>query len=125
MTTMQPGSHKTGEWQLPEELRQMAESGDSEIVHEVLSIFQTDTAKRLQSLRAGLAANDAAQVKTQAHSIKGSASQVGALGMAAVCQRIENEAGAGSTELTRLVQELEAGFAEVSQAITAGKASLG
>jgi HPt (histidine-containing phosphotransfer) domain-containing protein len=103
----------------------MAESGDSEIVHEVLSVFQTDTVSRLGSLKAGLAANDTAQVKTQAHSIKGSASQVGALGMATLCQRIESEAAAGGVDLPRLVHELETGFAEVSRAITAGKASLG
>ena len=66
----------------------MAEGGDSEIVLEVLSVFQTDTAARLRTLQAALAAGDTAQVRTQAHSIKGSASQVGALGLAALCQSI-------------------------------------
>ena len=118
---MQPGS-RSGEWKLPDELRQMAEGGDVEIVLEVLSVFQTDTATRLRSLQAGLAAGNTAQVKTQAHSIKGSASQVGALGIAALCQRIEHEAVQGQSEaLTTLVHELEAAFPDVCRAIAVGQ----
>jgi HPt (histidine-containing phosphotransfer) domain-containing protein len=124
-TTMQPGSRSSGEWQLPDELRQMAESGDSEIVDEVLTVFRTDTATRLQSLKAALAAGNAAQVKTQAHSIKGSASQVGAMGMASLCQRIEHEAAERtSAELALWMAELEAGFAEVCRAISAAQDSM-
>jgi HPt (histidine-containing phosphotransfer) domain-containing protein len=121
----QSGPRGSSEWQLPEELRQMAEGGDSEIVLEVLSVFQTDTASRLRTLQAALAAGDMAQVRTQAHSIKGSASQVGALGLAAVCQSIEHEAAQGPTaSLTALVRELETSFPEVCRAITAGQDSL-
>jgi HPt (histidine-containing phosphotransfer) domain-containing protein len=100
----------------------MAEGGDSEIVQEVLTVFQTDTATRLRSLQAGLAAGNTAQVRTQAHSIKGSASQVGAAGIAALCQRIEHEAEQGlSDALTAMVRELETSFADVCRAITAGQ----
>jgi HPt (histidine-containing phosphotransfer) domain-containing protein len=122
----QSGSQDSGTWQLPEELRQMAESGDAEIVQEVLTVFQTDTASRLKSLQAALATANTAQVRTQAHSIKGSAGQVGALGFAALCQRIEQEAARGSSEeLAALVRELESSFAEVCRAIKAGQESLG
>jgi HPt (histidine-containing phosphotransfer) domain-containing protein len=94
----------------------MAEGGDAEIVQEVLTAFQTDTATRLKSLQESLAAGDTAQIRTQAHSIKGSASQVGAMGIAALCQRIEHEAGQSS--VWELVRELETSFAEVCRAIT-------
>jgi HPt (histidine-containing phosphotransfer) domain-containing protein len=118
---MQPGQRGSGEWSLPEELRQMAEGGDSEIVVEVLTVFQSDTAKRIQALETALAGGDTAVVRTQAHSIKGSASQVGAAGLAALCQRIERTAPQGpSSELSALVGQLSPTFAEVSRAITAG-----
>jgi len=100
----------------------MAEGGDAEIVQEVLTVFQTDTATRLKSLEASLAAGDTAKVRTQAHSIKGSASQVGALGFAALCQRIEQESEHGPSDaLTAMVRELETSFADVCRAITASQ----
>jgi HPt (histidine-containing phosphotransfer) domain-containing protein len=99
----------------------MAEGGDSEIVVEVLTVFQSDTAKRIQALETALAGGDTVIVRTQAHSIKGSASQVGAPGLGALCQRIERAAGQGpSSELSALVSELGPSFAKVSRAITAG-----
>jgi HPt (histidine-containing phosphotransfer) domain-containing protein len=94
----------------------MAEGGDAEIVREVLTVFQTDTATRLKSLETALAAGNMALVRTQAHSIKGSASQVGAPGVAALCQRIEREAD--PVAISELLRELESSFAQVCRLIT-------
>ena len=100
------------------------EAGDAEIVQEVLTVFQTDTATRLESLQAAAAASDMPRVKSQAHSIKGSAGQVGAIGMAALCQRIEQQAGQGA-QVAPLVGELTEAFARVCQAIAAEQELLG
>jgi histidine phosphotransfer protein HptB len=114
-----------GEWKLPDELRQMAEGGDVEVVREVLTIFRTDTATRLQSIQAALASGNSAQVRMQAHTIKGSASQVGAMGLAELCRRIEREAAEGRTAgLPALIGELETCVAAVSRAIAAGQDAL-
>ena len=107
-------------WVLPDELRQLAESGDGDLVKEVLAIFRSDTSKRLAALRAALSGNNRDQVKGQGHAMKGSAGQVGAGPMAALCQRIESQAlTAAAADLENLVSELEREFADVSRAMDA------
>ncbi len=106
-------------WSLPEELRQLAGSGEEELVQEVLAVFQSDTADRLAKLQGALAGNDRTQVKSEAHAIKGSSGQVGAAAMAAICQSIESRAlTAGSAELQDLTRQLAAAFDEVVRAMT-------
>jgi HPt (histidine-containing phosphotransfer) domain-containing protein len=57
---------------------------------------------------------DAARVKQQAHAIKGSAFQVGANSLAALCQRIELESRTPPChELESLVRQVEADFADL------------
>jgi HPt (histidine-containing phosphotransfer) domain-containing protein len=98
-------------WILPETLQLMADSGDAEIVAEILDIFKMDTAQRLQVLREALSRTDRVRVQQQAHSIKGSAVQVGANSLAALCQQIELDAGTQPCgELASLVGQAEADF---------------
>src|SRR5689334_2264582 len=112
---MSPGS-----WVLPEELRQLAECGDESLVKEVLNVFRTDTAERLAKLRNALERGDLAQVKGQAHSMKGSASQVGARSVAMLCQQIEAEAlTADPATLRDVVDRVEAEFAAVIRVMPA------
>jgi HPt (histidine-containing phosphotransfer) domain-containing protein len=107
-------------WVLPDELRQLAESGDGDLVKEVLAIFRSDTSKRLAGLRAALSRKNRDQVKHQAHAMKGSAGQVGAGSMAALCQRIESQAlTAAAADLENLVSEVEHELADVSRAMDA------
>ena len=98
-------------WTLPETLRYLAESGDSEMVTEIIAMFKTDTARRMQVLRDALAQLDGVRVKEQAHAIKGGAIQVGAESLAALCQRIELDARTRPCqELEGLVREADASF---------------
>src|SRR5437762_23398 len=107
-------------WTLPEELRLLAESGEAELVREVVAVFQTDTAERLAQLRAAVDAGDRAVIRSQAHSIKGGAGQVGAMKVADVCQSLETRAATGSTsELQNLLRQLESAFADVVRDMTA------
>jgi hypothetical protein len=101
-------------WVLPEELRQLAEGGDGDLVREVLTVFHSDTAKRLAMMRAALTANDRTKLKGEAHAVKGSAAQVGAGRVAALCRKMESEASALSEgELDSLLADIETAFADV------------
>lgn len=109
----------SGPWTLPDELRQLAES-DEGLVKEVLHVFQTDTTDRLSKLRAALDRNDLAQVRNQAHAIKGSAGQVGAIEVAALCREIESRALASDpTTLRPLLARVETAFEDVCRAMSA------
>jgi len=99
------------EWALPETLQELILAGDAEIVSEIIDLFKSDTAQRLTLLRQALVQLDGARVRAQAHSIKGSAVQVGANSLAALCQRIELDARTPPCEeLEELVSQAEADF---------------
>lgn len=101
-------------WELPETLQYLATTGDADLVDEIIAMFKSDTAQRFQVLREALAQFDSARVKQQAHAIKGGAVQVGAHTLAALCQRIELEAGTPPRgELEDLVRQAEADFTDL------------
>jgi HPt (histidine-containing phosphotransfer) domain-containing protein len=105
------------EWALPEALEQLAVCGEREIVVEVLSLFQSDTGSRLRSLRAAVEGGDRQRARAEAHSLKGSAVQVGALALGDACREMEMTAET-QPELLPLLEEIEARFASVSKAIS-------
>lgn len=102
------------QWTLPEALQELAISGEQEIVVEVLSLFQSDTSARLRSLREAAQRGDRRRVQAQAHSLKGSAVQVGAIGFADCCREMEMTAES-RPDLMSLVEEIETRFANVSR----------
>ena len=105
-------------WVMPVALRQLAECGDSELVEELFTLFQTDTAERLERLEGALAQHDFPGVSTEAHTIKGSAVQVGAIRVADYCRQIELEVKRPRpVELMRLMQLLQGSFREVCAAL--------
>jgi HPt (histidine-containing phosphotransfer) domain-containing protein len=73
-------------WHLPETLRESEEAGDNSIVLELIDSFQNDTASRCERLQGAVARCDAARVKAEAHSMPGSARQMGAETLADLCQ---------------------------------------
>ena len=102
-------------WRLTETLRQLEEAGDGSVVLELIDSFQEDTASRLQRLRDAVARLDAARVAAEAHTMQGSASQMGADALAALCRAVEAGAPARNwPELQRQVKQAEVDFAEVS-----------
>jgi HPt (histidine-containing phosphotransfer) domain-containing protein len=76
-------------WAVPATLRQLAECGDAELVEELIAMFQTDTSSRLEVLRQAVAAQDYRVISAEAHTIKGSAMQVGANRLADFCRQME------------------------------------
>jgi HPt (histidine-containing phosphotransfer) domain-containing protein len=79
-------------WVLPAALQQLEECGEAALVEELIAIFQTDTASRLETLARAVEAADGVGTRTEAHTIKGSALQVGASRMADLCRQMEVEA---------------------------------
>jgi HPt (histidine-containing phosphotransfer) domain-containing protein len=93
----------TALWVLPESLREFVETGDREMVVEILTLFQEDSAPRLRELNDALASGDREAVRKQAHTLKGAALQTGALAMSGLCREIERLApSAPSSQLLDL-----------------------
>jgi HPt (histidine-containing phosphotransfer) domain-containing protein len=64
-------------------------SGDDAVLAELIDAFKTDTEIRLQRIRAALEIADVARLRSEAHTITGSARQIGAEALAEVCQQVE------------------------------------
>ena len=98
----------------------MAECGDADLVEELIGIFQTDTTSRLEVLGRAVAAGDLATVRAEAHTIKGSAVQVGAGRVADLCKQMELEARkTPPLELFSLFTRLQTSFHQACQVMAA------
>ena len=105
-------------WTPPTLLLELAANG-SGLEAELIDAFKSDTTIRLERLRRAITSADAARLRAEAHTIKGSAWQMGADSVATLCQEIE--LAAGQTPLPPLddrVNQLEARFVEVCRAMT-------
>jgi HPt (histidine-containing phosphotransfer) domain-containing protein len=88
-------------------LREVMEEGYPEL----LDTFLADSENRLAVLQKTA---DAKVLSELAHSFKGSASNMGALRLAALCQELESEAKDKSpAEIVKLVAEISGEFAQV------------
>lgn len=104
------------QWSLPQELVQLGQETGAEMIIELLAIFQEDSALRLKTLRAAVEEGEPGCIRSQAHSLKGSAAQVGATGMAESCREMERLAQGGSKpDQLALLSEIEARFARVCE----------
>ena len=63
---------------------------DDDFLGEIIGIFLNDMPARLSELESGLAATDTAKLLRAAHSIKGSAANVGALRLQSAAERLES-----------------------------------
>jgi HPt (histidine-containing phosphotransfer) domain-containing protein len=92
--------------------------GEPDVLTEVLELFLQDVPRRIARLRASCAAGDAAELHKTAHSLKGSAGNVGAQALLAICRQLDDQGRAGDlTEAKQLVDALDAEFARVEVAI--------
>ena len=105
-------------WVLPEALEHLARTGATDLVAELLDDFRTDVAARLERLRGALATGDAATMKMEVHSIKGSAAQMGAEDLAGACRKMEEDADADGWNMAGAhVDTIQGEFDKVSAAI--------
>ena len=85
---------------------------------ELADLFIGELAPRIEGIRSGLQAADPAAVSQWAHSLKGSAGNLGASRLAALCEQIEHEARQGSmVESVALLPALEAEACRVRGAL--------
>ena len=111
-------------WILPAALRQLQECGEAVLVEELIAIFQTDTASRLELLERAVGTADYTVVRQEAHTIKGSALQVGAVQVAEICRQLELESRQPQpTDLTFLLRALLRSFDEVCNTIAVRRGS--
>jgi HPt (histidine-containing phosphotransfer) domain-containing protein len=106
-------------WTLPEELLQLAQDGGADVVIDVITVFQEDTASRLELLQAAVRKGDCAAIRAEGHALKGSSSQLGAAAMARMCFQMEQMGSSGNIgEAAGLLVQIKQNFAEVSQAMS-------
>ena len=110
----------------PAAIERLQEIGDGDMafLKDVFGAFQTDTAKRLVTMRETLAAADLTGLKRAAHTVKGSSLNVGAASLVTHCFQLEQLAGSGKLEgaaelITRIEQEFKRVAVELD-AITRG-----
>ena len=95
-------------WVLPEELHHLASAAGRQTIEDLIELFKQDVAERLQVLREAVEAGDLATAARQAHTIKGSAVQMGASNLVMTCKHLELDAAHHVTEnLERLLVEAE------------------
>ena len=102
-----------------DELREMEIRGAIS-VRTIAELFHQGGEANLPALHQALAQSEAGDLEREAHTLKGSARDLGALRLAAVCQRLEDlgreQSFAGAADL---IAEIEAAFEEAKEAIDA------
>jgi len=102
-------------------IRSLGEPGE-DVFAEVAALFLADVPIHLSALVTAIAAKNVGAVYEIAHRLRGSALEMGAIGMAPVCAAIEQDARAGSLRQAeacyeRLGREFEATRRALEQAI--------
>ena len=82
-----------------ESLRALREAGEPDPAAELIDLFLADTPSRLNAMGAAVRDSSASGLRVSAHSLKGTASNLGARRLAALCALLE--AGAKAGDLTR------------------------
>ncbi len=84
--------------QVLEELRSLDDGDEAGLLGELIDLFLADLPARRAAIRDGLLAGDMQAVRAAAHSLKGSAGNLGARPLAALCQEVEVAIRQGSLE---------------------------
>jgi two-component system sensor histidine kinase/response regulator len=96
---------------------------DDELFTQLMELYSTDAKQRMADLDAALAAGDANALALTAHTLKGSAANVGAVQVARLAARVEHHARENDTdELPELVAVLRDEVARAESALRTGLA---
>ena len=103
-------------------LRALTPGDHDEFLREIVGIFLEDTPHRIAELDQSLADNDPQRFTRAAHSVKGSSSNLGAMALRAVAERLEHQSKqSGLPGVEPLLAELKSEFtraaAELGQII--------
>ena len=95
-------------------LRQLTPPGEPDVLNEVLRIFLQEIPPRVERLRTFLAAGNIVEVQREAHSLKGSAGNIGAGSLYDICRQVDDQGRSGDlTGLSTLVDALTVEFDKV------------
>jgi HPt (histidine-containing phosphotransfer) domain-containing protein len=98
-----------------ENLRALTPGDDDAFLREIVSIFLEDTPKRIAELEQSLAENDPPRFTRAAHSVKGSSSNLGAMALRSVAERLEQQSKqSGLTGVEPILAELKGDFARAA-----------
>ena len=101
-----------------ESVRQLTPPGEPDVLKEVLQLFLDDVPARVERLRSAWQSGDAVAVQRAAHSLKGSAGNIGATDLLGVCRQLDELGRAGDlSNAAPLVTTLDAEFARVQSEI--------
>ncbi len=104
--------------QVLEGLRDFQEPGEPDFVGEIIELFTDDTPLQFQAMHAALAAGDITTLQRAAHTLKGSAGNLGAVTLATIAKELELLARGGTIMgSAELVTKLEAEFQRVKAAL--------
>jgi HPt (histidine-containing phosphotransfer) domain-containing protein len=95
-----------------ENLRALNPDDDDSFLKDIIGIFLEDTPQRIAELKECLASYDQPKFTRAAHSIKGSASNLGARQLRSVAEQLEHQSrNSGLSGLDGLLSKLESEFA--------------
>lgn len=101
-------------------LADLQEPGEPDLLRELLTLFLRDTPERLEALRHALAAGDLESAGRAAHSLKGSAANLGAMDLHELASQTEQRARAADAAGVQLYLEgLDAEYRRVYAELSA------
>jgi HPt (histidine-containing phosphotransfer) domain-containing protein len=101
-----------------ENLRALTPGDHDEFLREIVGIFLEDTPQRIAELEQSLAGNDPLRFTRAAHSVKGSSSNLGAMALRAVAERLEQQSKqSGLAGLEPMLAELKSEFDRAAAAL--------
>lgn len=99
-------------------LRKLTSPGEPDVLAEVLRLFLEEVPPRILRLRNALAAGNIQDLQRAAHSLKGSAGNIGARRLFEVCRQLDDIARSGDlTTAPRLLDALGLEFGKVEAEI--------
>jgi HPt (histidine-containing phosphotransfer) domain-containing protein len=106
--------------QIVDELLSLTDDGDPELLLDLINLFLGDGPAKIQSVLQGLAGQDLDQVERAAHSLKGSAGNLGARLLQNTCEQLQLAArGSRLAEVRQLAPALETQFRDARAALEA------
>ena len=100
-----------------ERLRLLTPPGEPDVLQEILHVFLAEVPRRVDLLKAAWRDGNAGEVERLAHSLKGSAGNIGAGAMFEVCRGIDERARTGDLGIDNLIASLDREYARVDAAI--------
>jgi CheY-like chemotaxis protein/HPt (histidine-containing phosphotransfer) domain-containing protein len=103
-----------------EQIRALRGNGGTDLLAKIIGVYLSDAPIRLSSLQEAVARGDAAAMARTAHAFKSASANLGAMGLAELCRRMEDLGRASSTSgAESLVVEIETEYTRVAAELSA------